>query len=67
VVLQRGGILGFGGKQVAIPLESLAVQNDKILVKNMDEAQIDAMPEFKNENGAFRELDEGQSVTVAQQ
>jgi sporulation protein YlmC with PRC-barrel domain len=67
VVIQRGGFLGFGGKQVAIPLESLAVQNDKLVVKNMDEAQIDAMPAFQNENGSFRELDEGQNVTVAQQ
>ena len=67
VVIQRGGFLGFGGKQVAIPLESLAVQNDKLVVKNMDEAQIDAMPAFQNENGSFRELDEGQNITVAQQ
>ncbi len=29
VVIQRGGLLGLGGKEMALPLESIAIQGDK--------------------------------------
>ena len=67
VLIERGGFLGFGAKQVAIPLENLAAENDRLVVRNMDVAQLDALPEFENANDAFRELDDAQQVTLPTQ
>lgn len=67
IIVQRGGFLGFGGKEIAVPLENLAVQNDRIVLCNMDAAQLDAMPKFTNENNAYRELDRSQQVSLAEQ
>jgi len=67
VVIERGGFLGIGAKEIAIPIENVAVQSDKVMLRNMDVAQLDGMPEYKNENNAFRELDDAQQVTLARQ
>jgi hypothetical protein len=67
VVIERGGFLGFGAKEIAIPVGNVAVQGDKVVLRNMDMARLDGMPEYKNENGAFRELDDAQPVGIAQQ
>jgi PRC-barrel domain len=64
VLVERGGFLGFGAKEIAVPLENMAVQNDKLVLRNMDVAQLDAMPEFDNRNNAFRDLDDGQQVNL---
>ena len=64
VLVERGGFLGFGAREIAIPLENVAVQNDKLVLRNMDVAQLDAMPEFDNGNNAFRDLEDGQRVNL---
>lgn len=64
VLIERGGFMGFGAKEKAVPLENLVVQNDKLALRNMDVAQLDALPEFDNGNNTFRELDAGQQVNV---
>jgi hypothetical protein len=66
LVVKRGGFLGFGGKEVAVPLENVAVQNGKVVLRGMDVAQVEAMPQFNNENNAYRELDDTQQVSLAQ-
>ena len=66
-LVERGGVLGFGGKTVAIPLENIAVQGDRVMLRNMDMAALDAMPAYKNENNAYRELDDEQQINVPQQ
>jgi sporulation protein YlmC with PRC-barrel domain len=66
VVIERGGFLGFGATETAIPIENVAVQGDKATLRNVDAAGLDSMPEYKNENNAFRELDNDQQVSVAQ-
>jgi sporulation protein YlmC with PRC-barrel domain len=67
VLVERGGVLGFGAKTIAIPLENLVVQGDRVLLRNMDVAALEGMPAFKNENNAYRELDEEQRIDVPQQ
>jgi hypothetical protein len=66
VVIERGGFLGIGAKETAIPIENIAVQGDKATLRNLDAARLDGMPEYTNENNAFRELDNDQQVSVAQ-
>jgi PRC-barrel domain len=67
VVLERGGFLGFGAKKIPIPLENVAVQGEKVTLRNMDVAQLDGMTEFSNDNNAFRELEENQQINLTQQ
>ncbi len=67
LIVERGGFLGVGAKEIAIPFENLALQGDRLVLRNMDMAALDAMPAFKNEGNAYRELDEEQQVGLAQQ
>jgi len=67
VLVERGGLLGFGAKEIAIPVENVAVQGEKVTLRNMDVAQLDGLAEFKNDNNAFRELDETQQINLMQQ
>lgn len=65
LVVKRGGFLGFGGKEIAVPLDNVGVQNGKVVLRGIDVAQVEAMPEFKNENKAYRELDDAQQIGLA--
>jgi hypothetical protein len=67
VLVERGGFLGFGAKEIAIPVENLAMQGEKVSLRNMDVAQLDGMTEFGNDNNAYRELDDTQQINLTQQ
>lgn len=67
VVIERGGLLGLGAKTIALPLENVAVQGEKVILRNMDVAQLDGMAEFNNDNNAFHELDDTQQISLTQQ
>jgi sporulation protein YlmC with PRC-barrel domain len=67
VLVGRGGFLGFGAKELAIPVENVTVQGEKVTLRNMDVAQLDGMTEFTNDNNAFRELDDTQQINLTQQ
>jgi hypothetical protein len=67
VLVERGGFLGFGAKGIAIPVENVAVQGEKVTLRNMDVTQLDGMAEFTNGNNAFRELDDIQQLNLRQQ
>jgi sporulation protein YlmC with PRC-barrel domain len=67
VLVGRGGFLGFGAKELAIPVENVTVQGGKVTLLNMDVAQLDGMTEFTNDNNAFRELDDTQQINLTQQ
>jgi hypothetical protein len=67
VLVERGGFLGFGAKEIAIPVENLAVQGETVTLRNMDVAQLDGTAEFSDDNSAFRELDDTQQINLTQQ
>lgn len=67
VLVERGGFLGFGAKEIAIPVENVAVQGEKATRRNMDVAQLDGMTEFTNDNNALRERDDTQQINLSQQ
>jgi hypothetical protein len=67
VLIERGGFLGIGAKKVAIPLENVAVHNNgKLIIRNMPDTQIDAAPEFRDDDNAFSELAGNRTVSVPQ-
>jgi len=43
-LIRRGGLLGLGAKEVAIPLENLAVESGKMTLRNMETAQLNKDP-----------------------
>jgi len=67
VLVGRGGFLGFGAKEIAIPVENIAVQGEKVTLRSMDVAQLDGMTEFSNEGNTFRDLDDTQQINLTQQ
>jgi sporulation protein YlmC with PRC-barrel domain len=67
VLVERGGFLGFGAKEIAIPVENIAVQGEKVTLRSMDVAQLDGMTEFSNEGNTFRDLDDTQQINLTQQ
>ncbi|WP_109116917.1 PRC-barrel domain-containing protein [Azospirillum sp. TSO22-1] len=46
-VIERGGLLGIGGKSFAIDYTLLGMEGDRLVAKQVTEAQAKAMPEFK--------------------
>ena len=66
-VMTLGGFLGFGSKDVIVPLDALAVRGNEIVLRNMDLAQIEGLPELAHEDRDFRKLDSGQSIGLPQQ
>ncbi len=66
IVISRGGFLGFFETAVAVPLENVAVRNDQIVLQNLTEEQLKALPKFENENNAYRELDDNENITLTE-
>jgi sporulation protein YlmC with PRC-barrel domain len=54
LVLSSGGFLGIGAKQIAVDLASanLSSEGDSLVLPNMTQADVEAMPEFEMEEGA---------------
>jgi hypothetical protein len=66
IVISRGGFLGFFETDVAIPLENVAVRNDQVVLQNLTEEQLKALPKFENDNNAYRVLDDGENITLTE-
>ena len=66
-LVRRGGLLGLGAREIAIPLENLAVESGKVTLRNMDVAQFDEIPEFEDAGNAYRRLDKTQEISLPQQ
>lgn len=62
IVIGKGGFLGLGEKQVAIPLSNVVMRGDRLVTRELTDEQIKAMPEWKK--GQQTDLDPGKSVQV---
>jgi sporulation protein YlmC with PRC-barrel domain len=47
VIIDHGGFLGLGEKRIALSMEGLMVQNDRIVVPGLTDEEIEALPEFE--------------------
>jgi PRC-barrel domain len=66
-LVRRGGLLGLGAREIAIPLENLAIESGRVTLRNMDVAQFDEIPEFKAAGNSYRRLDKTQEISLPQQ
>ena len=67
LVISRGGFLGLFETEVLVPLENVAVQGDRIVLRNLTEEQVKALPKYTTDDKAYRELDDTQSVSLSEQ
>ena len=53
LVISSGGFLGIGAKQIAVDMTTaeLTRQDDDLLLPNMTQADVEALPEFEMEEG----------------
>jgi sporulation protein YlmC with PRC-barrel domain len=51
VLLDVGGFLGIGGKQVAVPAYELQAEGDRIVTQNLTSDEVEKLPEFQKAEG----------------
>lgn len=68
VVISHGGFLGLGQKQVAMPVEQLAMRGDRLVAEGLTDDQIKAMPAFDDGQAGYKEAadDHATSLRVLQ-
>lgn len=64
LVISRGGFLGLFETEVLVPLENVAAQGDRIVLRNMTEEQIKTLPAF--DKGGYRDLESSETLTLAE-
>jgi sporulation protein YlmC with PRC-barrel domain len=62
IVIGHGGILGLGEKQVAVPLDKVAMNGDRLVAHGVTDDQIKSMPTWTQGSGT--QLNSDQSVSV---
>ena len=66
LVISRGGFLGLFETEVLVPLENVAAQGDRIVLRNLTEEQVKALPKYTTDDKAYRELDSSQTVSLSE-
>jgi sporulation protein YlmC with PRC-barrel domain len=64
LVISRGGFLGLFETEVLVPLENVAAQGDRIVLRNLTEEQVKALPKYTTDDKAYRNLDGSQTVSL---
>jgi sporulation protein YlmC with PRC-barrel domain len=67
VVVSRGGILGFFETEYLVPVDQVAVTGDRVVAKNMTQAQLESGTRFNDSAGTYRALEDTQKVAVPEQ
>lgn len=63
IVIGKGGFLGLGEKQVAIPLNNVVMRGDRLVTRDLSDEQIKAMPEWRK-GQQQTELDSGKTIQI---
>jgi len=66
LVISRGGFLGLFETEVLVPLENVAAQSDRIVLRNLTEEQTKALPKYTTDDKAYRELDSSQTISLSE-
>jgi sporulation protein YlmC with PRC-barrel domain len=64
LVISRGGFLGLFETEVLVPLDNVAAQGDRIVLRNLTEEQVKALPRYTKDDKSYRELDDSQTVSL---
>jgi sporulation protein YlmC with PRC-barrel domain len=66
LVISRGGFLGLFETEVLVPLENVVAQGDRIVLRNLTEEQVKALPRYTKDDKSYRELDDSQTVSLSE-
>lgn len=64
VVLEHGGFLGLGEKEVPIPLNRVFMMGDRLVAAGLTEAEVDAIPDWDFNGRNFREFGDNETVEI---
>jgi hypothetical protein len=64
LIIAHGGFLGLGQKQVAMPIEQVAMRGDRLVAESLTDEQIRAMPTFDADDKNYKEAKDGQTAPV---
>jgi hypothetical protein len=64
LIVAHGGFLGLGQKQVAMPIEQVAMRGDRLVAETVTDEQIRAMPSFDTGDKNYKEAEDGQTAPV---
>lgn len=64
IVVSRGGVLGFFGQLYLVPLDQIAVAGDRVVAKEMTQAQLESSAKFVEDTAVYREVESTQLVNV---
>jgi PRC-barrel domain len=64
LIIAHGGFLGLGQKQVAMPIEQVAMRGDRLVAESLTDEQIRAMPSFDTGDKNYKEAKDGQTAPV---
>jgi invasion protein IalB len=64
VIVSRGGVLGLFEHEYAIPIERIAFKQDKVVARDITEAQLEALS--FTDGGTYRTLDSSQAIEIAE-
>jgi hypothetical protein len=63
LIVSHGGFLGLGEKQVAVPLDQLALRGERLVAVGLSDDEIRGLPAYERSAG-FREVEDSQSAPI---
>src|SRR5262249_25008987 len=63
LVIEYGGIVGFGAKQIPIPAQNAKLEKGQVMVQGLTLAQINSIPAYKSEPN-YRTVQGDQSIPM---
>ncbi len=64
VVISSGGFLGLGEDTIALPLQRISMQGDRLMVRGVTEADIEAMQDYEDRYPDTRDVGPGEQVEL---
>lgn len=65
IVVGVGGFLGIGEKHVLIPVENVAMRNNRLVTVGLTNDQVKTRPVFDHNNREFKDVDANATLEIA--
>jgi hypothetical protein len=64
VILEHGGFLGLGEKEVPLPLNRVFLRGDRLVAAGLTEAEVNQMPDWDMNSREYREFADNETVEL---
>ena len=65
IVLEHGGFLGLGEKEVPLPLDRFAVRGDRLYFRGLTEAELRQTPDWDMNSREYREFGDNETIRMS--